>query len=178
MATQDLSLEVSQFDPFTPALIEYFQDRAVKVAKDVNDETEKQLRAALSQGVIDGKSSYELRAVVEDVMGNASTVRADRIASYEVTHAQSYADIQAWSQSGVVEGKEWYTAHDERVCAGCNAEDGKVIGLHENFHDKGDEITVDVEGKAKPYRLKLNYEDIQGCPLHNKCRCVLLPVRK
>lgn len=175
-AIQDVGLEASQFDPFTPALIDYFQNRSTKVAKDVNDETEKQLRAALSQGVIDGKSSYELGAVVEDVMGSASTLRADRIATYEVTHAQSYADIQAWTQSGVVEGKEWYTAHDDAVCPGCQFMDGKTAGLSENFMDKGDAINVDREGKS-PYKLNLDYEDIEGCPLHNGCRCVILPVR-
>lgn len=175
-ATQSLGLMPNVFDPFTPAIANYFKIRSTKVAKDVTDETEKQLRAALSQGVADGKGSFELRAIVEDVMGSASTVRADRIASYEVTHAQSYADIQAWTQSGVVAEKEWYTAHDERVCPGCRSMDGKTEKLTDNFMDQGSAITVEREGKT-PYKLKLDYEDILGCPLHNMCRCVLLPVR-
>jgi SPP1 gp7 family putative phage head morphogenesis protein len=177
-ATQALGLDAGQFDPFTPAIIEYFQDRSTKIANDVNDETEKQLRASLSQGVLAGEGTFELRARVEAIMGHASTMRADNIAQYEVTHAQAYGDIQAWTQSGLVDEKEWYTAHDERVCLGCQSMDGKIVKLSDKFFDKGDELTVDRPGKDTPYRLKLDYEDIQGCPLHNRCRCVLLPVRR
>lgn len=178
-ATQALGIDAGMFDPFTPAIQEYFQDRSAKVAKDVNDETAKQLRASLSEGVLAGEGQFELRARVEGVMGHASTVRADRIASYETTHAQAYGDIQAWTQSGVVDEKEWYTAHDERVCLGCQHMDGQRTALSENFLDQGDTITIDREEEGKkPYSLKLDYEDIEGCPLHNKCRCVLLPVRR
>ncbi len=175
-ASQAVGLESSQFDPFTPAIVEYFQNRSMKVAKDVNDETEKQLRAALSQGVQDGMSSWDLTAVVEDVMGSASTIRASRIASYEVTHAQTYGDIQAWTQSGVVSGKEWRTAEDEKVCPSCRSMNGRITGLGDNYYNQGDEIVIDRPGKDTPYRLKLDYEDIQGPSLHAHCRCVLLPV--
>jgi hypothetical protein len=66
--------------------------------------------------VLAGESTYELRAKVESIMGSASTMRADRIARTKVARAQGYGDIQAWTQSGVVQGKEWYTARDEMVC--------------------------------------------------------------
>lgn len=176
-AMHSIGLDAGQFDPFTPAITEYFQNRSTKVAEDVTDETEKQLRASLSEGVLAGESTYQLRARVETVMGSASTLRADRIASYEVTHAQSYGDIRAWTQSGLVEEKEWFTAHDERVCPGCNYMDGKRTALAENFFDKGDELVIERPGKETPYRLQLDYEHIHGCPLHSKCRCCLLPVR-
>jgi SPP1 gp7 family putative phage head morphogenesis protein len=170
-AMQEVGLEASQFDPFTPAIIDYFQNRSQKIAKDVNDETEKQLRAALSKGVQDGKSSFELRAVVEDVMGSASTMRADRIARTEVSRAQGYGDIQAWTQSGVVSGKEWFTAEDEHVCPFCDELDGKTWGLDENIFDKGDSMQV---GDQK---LDLSYDDVPSNPLHPQCRCTILPVR-
>jgi hypothetical protein len=122
---QSIGLDAGQFDPFTPAIVEYFQNRSRKVADDVTDETEKQLRAALSQGVLAGESTYELRAKVASIMGSASTMRADRIARTEVARVQGYGDIQAWTQSGVVQGKEWYTARDEMVCTFCQAMDGR-----------------------------------------------------
>ena len=111
-------------------------------------------------------------------MGNASTMRADNIAHYEVARAQSFGDIESWTQSGVVDDKEWYTAHDEHVCPGCQSMDGRTVGLSENFFNKGDELVVERPDKETPYRLKLDYESIHGCPLHNRCRCVLLPVRR
>lgn len=170
-ALQEVGRQPSTYDPFTPALRQYFTDRSLKIASDVNDETAKQLRAALSQGVAAGESTYQLRARVEQVFGSASTMRADRIARTEVTRAQGYADIQAWTQSGVVEGKEFFTAEDERVCRWCSAMDHKVVSLSENFFDKGDTFTVDNK------TLNLNYDDVPSPPLHAQCRCTLLPVR-
>jgi hypothetical protein len=130
-ATADLALELTMFDPFTPAIVEYFQSRSMKIAKDVTDETEKQLRASLSEGVLEGESSYQLAARVESVMGSASTMRADRIARTEVSRAQGYGDIQAWSQSGIVSGKEFYTAEDEFVCLWCSSMDHTIVDVNQ-----------------------------------------------
>ena len=170
-AIQAAGQQPSTFDPFTPSLIEYFQSRSLKIAQDVNDETAKQIRAALSQGVLDGKTTNELRADVQRIMGSASTMRADRIARTEVTRAQGYADIQAWDQSGVVTAKEWFTAEDEHVCPFCESLDHKVYDLHEDVFSKGDSLTID--GQTQQY----NYDDVPSPPLHVSCRCVLLPVR-
>jgi SPP1 gp7 family putative phage head morphogenesis protein len=159
------------FDPFTPAIKDYFENRSLKVVKDVDDETRKQLRATLSQGVQDGEGGYELRARVEAVFGNASTIRADRIARTETSRAQGFADVEAWTQSGVVSGKEFFTSEDEKVCIFCDEMDGKVVDLKENFFDKGDSLTVGDK------TLQFNYDDISTGNLHVSCRCVLLPVR-
>lgn len=169
-ATTALGLDVSQFDPFTPAIIEYFQNRSNKIATDVDDETAKQIRASLSQGVLEGESTNQMRARVENVMGSASTMRADRIARTEVTRAQGYGDIQAWTQSGVVTGKEWITAEDETTCAFCASLDGQTWGLSTNIFDKGDSLTID--GQTQSY----NYDDVPSPPLHVNCRCSLLPI--
>jgi SPP1 gp7 family putative phage head morphogenesis protein len=169
-AIQEVGRQPSTFDPFTPALRQYFTDRSLKIATDVNDETEKQLRAALSQGVTAGESTYQLRARVEDIFGSASTMRADRIARTETTRAQGYADIQAWTQSGVVEGKEWFTAEDERTCRYCASLDHQTWGLSDVIFSKGDSLTID--GQTQHY----NYDDVQAPPLHANCRCTLLPV--
>lgn len=167
----DLGLDASQFNPFAEAIVRFNDARSTKIAKDVSDETEKQLRATLTEGFSASESTYELRARVESVMGSASTVRADRISRTEVARAQGFADIEAWTQSGVVSGKEWFTAEDEHVCPFCDAMDNKVVGLEENFFDKGDVLTAD--GK----KLDLSYDDVPSCPLHPNCRCTLLPAR-
>ena len=159
-ALQEVDLDPSQFDPFTPALIDYFTGRSFKIAEDVNEETAKQLRASLSQGVAAGESMYELRARVEAVMGSASTMRADRIARTEVSRAQGYADIQAWTQSGVVESKEWFTAEDDRVCPWCLSLDGEVVALEANLFDKGDKMIVGGQ------KLDPSYDDVPVNPLH------------
>ncbi|NQX03686.1 hypothetical protein HQQ82_02615 [Rathayibacter sp. VKM Ac-2856] len=109
-AMQQIGMQPSGYDPYSEATTTWYQQRTTRVAVDVNDETEKQLRATLTEGVNAGESSHQLQARIEAVMGLAATLRADLIAQTEIARAQSYADVQAWCQSGVVSGKEWYTA--------------------------------------------------------------------
>lgn len=104
----DLGIAPSLYDPFAIAIREYQDKRTAKIATDVNDETEKQLRASLIEGLNAGEGTHQIRARIEQVFGFASTQRADLIASTEVARAMSYADIEAWGQSGVVSAKEWY----------------------------------------------------------------------
>ena len=181
VAMEQVNLDPSLFDVFQQSVQDYYNQRSTKIAKDVNDETEKQLRAELSQGIRDGETSFELRARVEKVFGAALTYRADRIARTEVTRAQSFADSEAWDQSGVVEAKEWYTALDERTCSWCRDLHGKVIGLRTNYFNKGDIQAVETtgkDGKPKTITMTHDYDDVAGPPGHAQCRCVLLAVLK
>ncbi|WP_231454656.1 phage minor head protein [Arthrobacter sp. AK04] len=181
---KDAMLSISQapsmYDPFTDVIRKYILERTKKIAVDVNDETEKQLRASLVEGIDKSEGINQLRARIESIMGFAATVRADLIASTEVARAQSYADVQAWGQSGVVEAKEWYTAHDEHQCPFCSAMDGKIINLEENYFDKGDQQIAEGtnrNGDRKVQTYNHSYDHVLGPPLHPRCRCTLLPVR-
>lgn len=179
-AMQAIGMEPSLYDPFTPAIREYQDLRTSKIAKDVNDETEKQLRASLTEGINAGESTHQIRARIELVMGIASTMRADLIAMTEVARAQSYADIAAWDQSGLVTAKEWYTARDERVCKFCGPMHGRVIDLEENFFNKGDiqvESGKNRKGEKTNFTYHHDYDSVSGAPLHPRCRCTLLPIR-
>ena len=78
-----------------------------------------------------------------------------------VTKSLRYADVEAWTQSGQVEAKTWYTSIDERVCIFC-----------------GDMLVVPRDGDKSDAVMNISYEDIKHQPLHVRCRCVLLPVMK
>jgi len=172
-------LEVPAFDPYKKDVQTWFNEKAAKVGGDVNAETEKQLRATLADGIANSETTFELRARIENTLGFASTRRADNIARTESARAQTYADISAWKQSGVVEGKQWYTAQDERVCPYCSDMDGLEIGLTRNYFNKGDKLEVDYTtnaGKETTGTLKFSYDSVKGAPLHASCRCVLIPI--
>lgn len=174
-------LNVPSFDPYKADIQTWFNEKAKKVGGDVNAETEKQLRATLAEGISQNETTFELRARVEQTLGFASTRRADNIARTESARAQTYADVAAWKQSGVVEGKRWYTAQDERVCIYCAEMDGKEIGLTRNYFNKGDRLEVDYTtnaGKETTGTLKFDYDSVKGAPLHSSCRCVLIPILK
>jgi hypothetical protein len=72
-----------------------------------------------------------------------------------------------------VEGKEWFTALDERVCQHCWPMNGKIIWLKEDFFKKWSEYVG-----ANGWVLKLDYESVKWAPLHPRCRCTLLPILK
>ena len=85
-------------------------------------------------------------------------MQAERIARTEVIRASNQASLDAYIQSGVVEGKQWITfgATDE-----CEQYDGK--------------IEYDLEGKF--YSSDNEFQDGDP-PLHPNCRCVLVPIVK
>ncbi|MBB0998290.1 hypothetical protein G6024_14550 [Dietzia maris] len=181
LSMEQVNLDPSLFNAFNQSVQEYYNTRSTKVAADINDETEKQLRAALSQGIQAGETSYELRARIEQVFGAALTYRADRIARTEVTRAQAFADIEGWRQSDVVEAKEWHTAQDEMRCVYCADLHGRVVALTANYFDKGTSQIVETTGKDGKPRVMTqvhDYDDVIGPPAHANCRCVLLPVLK
>lgn len=165
------------FDPYTETIQNFLKNNSLKVAKGVNAETEKQIRATLAQGVRENETVQELSARIMQVFGTASTYRAYMIAQTESAMAENYADVQAWTQTGVVIAKEWYTARDENVCGFCHDMDKKVIPLDEAFFEKGD-ITEFIDGKGNAHAMTLDYRTIGEPPLHPNCRCVLLPILK
>jgi len=68
---------------------------------------------------------------------------------------------------------EWLATGDERTCEFCDALDGKVMSLGDNFLDKGDTMTGRDGGQ-----MTADYEHIQYPPAHPDCRCTIIPVIK
>lgn len=165
------------FDAFTPAIQSFLKTEPLKASVSINEETKKQIRAALSQGMMEGESLYELTQRIDQVFGYASSDRAFKIAESETTRSQGYADVEAWEQSGVVDAKEWYTSLDERVCSFCGDMHGRTIPLRDKFYSKGDQMRVPREDKPDAV-MNFNYESIYHQPLHVRCRCVMLPIVK
>lgn len=98
--------------------------------------------------------------------------RAHRVAVTEVTRVYASGNILAWKASGVVDGKRWQTAVDERVCPICSR-------LHNTFVDldRGWEFTAEMLA-ADPALARAVHAPmgIVAPPAHVNCRCWLLPV--
>ena len=161
-----------------PAVSEFVKQRARKIAVDINDESQKQILLTLAEGIDKGESRNELRARVENIFGDMSSKRADRIARTESVRAASQADIYGWDDSDIVTGKEWHTKLGD-ACPFCQSLNGKIVELNKPFVELGDRLEVTTTSKAgKPvtHTLKVDYEPMVGPPSHPNCRCVLLPV--
>jgi SPP1 gp7 family putative phage head morphogenesis protein len=169
-ATRQVGLQPGLFDSSDPRIDQWASDAAERIGTDVNAETEKQLRATLSQGQQNGESDEELAARIAIVFGAALTYRSDRIAGTETSRAQGYADRIAWDQSGMVEAKQWYTIEDERTCPFCMGLNGTTISLEGDFYSMGDRV---ISGNRT---MDINYSDVGEPPLHVSCRCSIVPV--
>lgn len=164
------------FDPNDPNVEKFIADRAYKVAQQVNDTTEQQLRDALIEGMGLGENLSDLTARVNVVFDGASSSRAQMIARTETIKGSNFAAEAAFRQSDVVEGKEWVTAEDDTVCEFCMAMDEQVKAIGEKFFALGDVMTVGEGEDAKS--LEFEYEDVENPPLHPGCRCTIVPVFK
>lgn len=163
------------FDPQLREIVKYLETNANQNSISVNDETQKQIKATLKEGISGKESIEKLKARVSQVFGTASSQRAYKIALTETALAQNYADVEAWKQTGIVAEKEWFTAEDASVCGWCREMDGKRVKLGELFFEKGDWLGY-TDDNGKEHSMKLDYRDMGEPPLHPECRCVLLPV--
>ena len=171
------ALVEGEFDPYTQTIQNFIKTNSLQVAKEINTETEKQIRATLAQGMRENETIQELTARIMHVFGTASTYRAFMIARTETAMAQNYSDVVAWEQTGVVESKQWFTAEDEHVCGFCHEMDGITMTLSQSFFNKGD-VMIFEDKNGKPHEMTLDFRTIGEPPLHPNCRCVLLPILK
>lgn len=162
---------IQEFDVITPDVEKALLANTNKFAVGVTQQTSDAIRATITAGLAAGEGLAELEKRIEasTAFNNA---RAERIARSETVRAQTQAEISVWEQTGVVEGKVWYTALDERVCPYCDSMHGKTISLMTSFFKKGESLSVEDESVKD---LQLDYENVDGPPLHVQCRCVIIP---
>jgi len=100
--------------------VELFASSMVKTDKD-------KLIDMIAEGVQGGSSIPEISGNIRATFADYSKMQTERIVRTEVSYAASSAQIDAWEQSGVVEGKEWIVSDP---CPECEPYDGKVVGLN------------------------------------------------
>jgi HK97 family phage portal protein len=168
-ALEYLGLLADEAFVLTPELRKFVEGNTKKFAGEITDVTSKKLRATIAAGLEKGESITDLEKRILDSV-SFSPARAENIARTETIRAQGKAELQVWKDSGVVVGKVWYTALDERVCPYCEPMHGKTITLKDAFFSKGEE-QIGNDGT----KLSLDYEAVEAPPLHPSCRCVLIP---
>lgn len=137
-------------------VVRFIEKEAGGMIEGINKTTLQKLRTSLVEGVKAGEGIPELKARVADIYDAARGKRAEKIARTEVLRATNFATQEAYRQSGVVEGKEWLTALDDRVCPICDPLDGKIVGLKKSF--------------------ETSVGSVDYPPAHPACRCTTIPV--
>ncbi len=137
------------------------------------------IRDLLSEGVDLGEDNQTLANRVQEwASGDPDDERniqwrALRVARTEVMRAHESAQLDAWNETGLVEGKRWILSPD--ACEFCKAAaDAFGDGSHpidKPFFAKGESL----EG-ADGGTISLDYGDVDAPPLHPNCRCDMIPV--
>ena len=132
----------------------------------------------LGQGMSKGETVDELAKRVQDWATpqddeRSEKWRAVRVARTEAAYAASTAEQDAWRSTGLVKGKTWLLAPDpcEFCEAASKAFSKQGVALDDPFFAKGDTVAG-----ADGGTYKLNYEAVDGPPLHPNCRCATQPV--
>lgn len=155
---------------YTQNMKDILTEHVSKMAGSISDTRAQKLTTILQTAVEDQLSVDDAAREIRSFYKSYTSYEAQRIARTELLRAGNEGSVAAWQQSGVVTGKQWYTAGAD-ACQWCQPMQGKVIELSDAYHEKGTDF-VGSQGGV----LSLDYESVDEPPLHPNCRCTVLPV--
>ena len=158
-----------KFSDMTDTSQRFIHDKTAKMSWEINKTTNRKIEKIVNDNI--GENVKVVSAKMTDLFDNMEKSRVDIIARTEVAKAINFATEESYRQSGVVEAKKWVTGRDNRVCEFCRELEGKIIGLNENFENRGANLEGEDEGI-----MDIDYENISAPPLHASCRCGLVPI--
>jgi HK97 family phage portal protein len=179
---KNLVTAVPDFTPDTANLDAYVRSESVRLARSsarsINQYTSVRVSKILGDGIETGETVEQLADRVQEWAGErgdaqrSTRSRAITIARTEAQRATRKAESEAWKSTGLVEGKTWLLAPDPcEFCEAVAAEFGqKSVGINDPFFKQGAVLTGADGGE-----LALDYEAIDGPPLHPNCRCSMQP---
>ena len=151
------------FDIYNPEVTDWLLEAEQTFAQHVNQTTWDELRLSLAAGFEAGESIPNLAERIKHVMDIAKISRATMIARTEVVGASNQGALIGYSQSGVVDKKEWIAARDHRTRHLHLSTNGQIVDLNDNFTVGGEPMNApgDIKASAKN---RIN------------CRCTIAPV--
>jgi hypothetical protein len=164
--------EMVRFEFVNPEVSRYIDNATTRLASAVNQTTEVRVRDILGQSLEQGRTVQQMAQEIQQTLGVTGD-RAETIARTESARAYVQGQEEAWKQSGVVVGKTWLLAPD--ACEFCRAAARQFaanpVPLGQPFYKMGDTL-AGVSGGT----MILDYSDVDGPPLHPRCRCAERPV--
>lgn len=144
------------------------QEGAYAWAWALNESTRRGVVKEIDRWVRNGDPLPELEKRLRNFFDDR---RAHRVAVTEVTRIYASGNVMAWKASGVVSGKVWQTAVDERVCPVCSKLHNTLVDL-----DRGWEFSAAMlEGNPALKRALGAPLTVVVPPSHVSCRCFLKP---
>ena len=137
----------------------------------LTDTTRRTVMREIDNWVREGAALPVLEARLKPVFGEQ---RARRVAVTEVTRIYAEGNLKAWQSTGVVTGKRWLTAVDERVCPICGPMHNTIVDFEGNWNFTP-EMLANNPQLEKALR-SLGVSTFRAPPAHVNCRCWLQPV--
>lgn len=152
-----------QFDLRNPKVAKWIDKFCAAQIKSINATTRDQLKAAIGKAEADGLSIPDIKEQISGLFDQISDGRLNTIVRTEVIGASNAGTLAGYEQSGVVEGKEWLAAIDERTRPLHAEADGQKVAIDGEFM-----LGDGTEGEC-PGNMGSAEHDIN-------CRCTVLPV--
>lgn len=130
-------------------------DNVEKFTQSMLDTDRDSLNLLITNGVEQGLGIPEIRSSITSKFEDISKNQSTRITRTEVMRASNMGNLDAYKQSGIVEGKQWLAAGADDDCA---AYDGETTTLEAGFYSSDSEFQ---DGDP---------------PLHPNCKCVIIPI--
>ena len=156
---KEFNLGVS-FDVHRPIVQEWLEERVTWWANRVNMETGRLITQEITAANELGESIPQIAERMKKVDDVNTQVRALRIARTEMVGSQNEGHQQAYEAAGI-EGKQWWTAQDERVRETHAAAHGQIRALRTPFDVGGEQLRTPGQGGSAANVVN--------------CRCVQLP---
>jgi hypothetical protein len=166
------------FDIENPLVIEELLKQTQRFPAGLIGTTEEEIRQAIAVGIREGETLDQIADRVEAKLSPSHILnRAELIARSEAIYAANAGAEHGYLQSGVVEGKQWLIAWDERTCDICLDMEGMTAPLGTSIWEKEGLSLGDVQAR---YGLDFDYTagEMPHPPIHPRCRCVLIPILK
>jgi SPP1 gp7 family putative phage head morphogenesis protein len=156
LAGQEALKLVGSKDVYIPGqLRDVVAANVAKFTKSMLDTDRQKMIDILTNGLEQGRSIPDIRDAIQADFNDIEKTQAQLITRTEVARVTSQSSLDAWEQSGLVEGKQWVVIQggDE-----CDAYDGEIESLSGNFYSDTSEFA---DGDP---------------PIHPNCKCQLIPI--
>ena len=153
----------------TQRITDNLKDRLARAGLNFNRETRVELEKILTDATLNNATLRDTTKKIEGFYSSSEKFRAERIARTETLDASTEATLEAYRQTGFVVKKEWFA--NPGACQFCQAMHGTVLGLETTYLEPGQSISG-TEGGI----YNIDYDSVEGPPLHPNCTCTVIPV--
>jgi len=177
--------QLVSWDTVNQAALDWLQVYRFNQIGGINQTTMQATQRAIQQWIQAGNPLPQLIDALTPIYG---AVRAEAIAVTEVTRIFAGGNQIAWEGTGVIGGKQWMTAVDERVCPLCRPLHMQTVALDANYTLTSQSVASSPAMKGllgtsfdpqaalrRADTLLKNVVPVPGPPMHVRCRCWLQP---